>query len=95
MGQLVIRFVCPNQDNFHGSGEYTTYILIPGYEIHAVVDKEKLDYSYRLVKNPKSFILRDEPDEAWECAIIGAFPDADTIKYPHVCSGCKAKGIKS
>lgn len=95
MGQLIIRFVCPNQDNFHGTIEYTAYLLVPGWEIQVKVNDQKLDYSYRIVANPKSFILRDDPDEAWEASIVGAFPEADIIKYSFLCRECRAKGVKS
>jgi hypothetical protein len=91
---IVIRFVCPDQDFFHRGKEYVAYILIPGWEVQLRVNDQKLEYSRRLVENPKSFILIDEPTIAEETAYVGCFPDADIVNYPHVCLSCKHKGIK-
>lgn len=88
MKTLVLRFVCPNKK----LGEHLAYLLIPGWELLRSVNDQTLEYSYKMRENNTSFILRDEPDEAWECAIVGAFPDAEIINYPHLCATCKAKG---
>lgn len=93
-----ILFICPNQDNFHGVGEYVAYLLIQGYEL---IDQKKgenwtSESSYYVRPAPDGFILRDEPSEGMQTGILGTFKgNIDILHYPHPCPRCMAKGVKS
>lgn len=96
MQPLVIRFVCPDKDSFHEGIEYTSYLLIPGYEFYRKTKEHGgYEYTYWMKPNPEAFIFVDEPEESWETAINSMVVDAEFIKYPHVCSSCRKRGIKS
>ena len=99
MKPTVILFICPNQDNFHGKDEYTTYLLIPGFSLTRKSKPGEEGYqsvwSFRMSQDSESFILIDDPDEAWQTAVIGSLVDCDILKYPHVCIDCRRKGVLS
>ena len=96
---LVILFICPNQDNWHGKDEYTTYLLIPGWRLYRK-QKEDADgfkdaWTFRMCRDPEAFILMDDPSEGWQTAIIGNLSNCEVLRYPHVCDACRRKGARS
>lgn len=96
MNGKVILFVCPNKDSWHEDNK-TVYLLVPGYSFHRHKKEdagEETLWSYFLRMDPESFVMIDDPSEAMETGILGSLR-GETLRYPHVCPFCRARGVKS
>lgn len=95
---LIIEYVCPNLDGFHGEETYVEYLLIPNFKLGLLEQKDKDDYStlwsFRVYPCPGGFIFIDEPADALRTALEQAMPNSEVLKVTRVCGHCRKKGVR-